>query len=107
MTKKNIDLHENVMDIETLYQRWIKKSGSCQISDPDVIDALEQMKGKEDEIEEAFYRDLAFGTGGIRGIIGAGPNRMNIHTVARVTILLKSIKAVARMRQNYMDAGLR
>lgn len=85
MTKKNIDLHENVMDIETLYQRWIKKSGSCQISDPDVIDALEQMKGKEDEIEEAFYRDLAFGTGGIRGIIGAGPNRMNIHTVARVS----------------------
>ena len=43
------------------------------------------MKGKEDEIEEAFYRDLAFGTGGIRGIIGAGPNRMNIHTVARVS----------------------
>ena len=37
------------------------------------------------EVEDAFYRDLAFGTGGLRGILGAGTNRMNIYTVAKAT----------------------
>ena len=37
------------------------------------------------EVEDAFYRDLAFGTGGLRGVIGAGTNRMNIYTVAKAS----------------------
>ena len=37
------------------------------------------------KIEDAFYRDLAFGTGGLRGVIGAGTNRMNIYTVAKAS----------------------
>ena len=39
----------------------------------------------EAEVEDAFYRNLAFGTGGLRGIIGAGTNRMNTFTVAKVS----------------------
>ena len=44
------------------------------------------MKSLDDaKIEDAFYRDLAFGTGGLRGVIGAGTNRMNIYTVAKAS----------------------
>jgi len=46
---------------------------------------LESIREDRQEIEERFYRDLAFGTGGLRGIIGAGTNRMNIYTVAKAT----------------------
>jgi len=51
--------------------------------DIDVVAELKQMGGAE--IEDAFYRDLAFGTGGLRGVIGAGTNRMNIYTVAKAS----------------------
>ncbi|MCD8083549.1 MAG: phospho-sugar mutase [Clostridiales bacterium] len=53
--------------------------------DEDVIEELKAMEGDEAKIEDAFYRDLAFGTGGLRGVIGAGTNRMNIHTVAKAS----------------------
>ena len=43
------------------------------------------MEGRPERIEDAFYRDLAFGTGGLRGVIGAGTNRMNLHTVAKAS----------------------
>jgi phosphoglucomutase len=46
---------------------------------------LESIRGNEKEIEERFYRDLEFGTGGLRGIIGAGTNRMNIYTVRKAS----------------------
>lgn len=46
---------------------------------------LEALKGNEKEIEDRFYRDLEFGTGGLRGVIGAGTNRMNIYTVRKAT----------------------
>ena len=44
---------------------------------------LEAIKNNEAEIEDRFYRQLEFGTGGLRGVIGAGTNRMNIYTVDR------------------------
>ncbi|MBR1450821.1 MAG: phospho-sugar mutase, partial [Lachnospiraceae bacterium] len=46
---------------------------------------LKALAGNDDEIKERFYKDLEFGTGGLRGIIGAGTNRMNIYTVRRAT----------------------
>jgi phosphoglucomutase len=46
---------------------------------------LKALEGNEDEIKERFYKDLEFGTGGLRGVIGAGTNRMNIYTVRRAT----------------------
>ena len=61
------------------YYRWINKA----TDDPDLIPELEGMS--VDQIQDAFYRDLAFGTGGLRGTIGAGTNRMNVYTVAKAT----------------------
>lgn len=46
---------------------------------------LEEIGGSETEIEERFYKELEFGTGGLRGVIGAGTNRMNIYTVRKAT----------------------
>ena len=54
-------------------------------ADPDVVKELQEMEGDGERIEDAFYRDLAFGTGGLRGVIGAGTNRMNVHTVAKAS----------------------
>lgn len=61
------------------YYRWINKA----TADPDLIPELEGMS--VDQIQDSFYRDLAFGTGGLRGTIGAGTNRMNVYTVAKAT----------------------
>ncbi|MBQ9807892.1 MAG: phospho-sugar mutase [Ruminococcus sp.] len=53
--------------------------------DPDLQSELESIKNDSDAIFDRFYRDLEFGTGGLRGVIGAGTNRMNIYTVRRAT----------------------
>ena len=53
--------------------------------DTDLVHELDCMQGKEDDIYESFYRELKFGTAGLRGIIGAGTNRMNIYTVRKAT----------------------
>ncbi len=60
------------------YNRWIEQS-----SDDKLLAELVHMS--EEQTEDAFYRDLAFGTGGLRGTIGAGTNRMNRHVVARAS----------------------
>jgi len=65
------------MDYKTEYKRWLQKA------DSNIKDELQDMNAVQ--IEDAFYRDLAFGTGGLRGIIGAGTNRMNVHTVAKAS----------------------
>ena len=61
------------------YKRWLEKANA----DADVAAELRAMD--EVKIEDAFYRNLAFGTGGLRGTIGAGTNRMNVHTVAKAS----------------------
>ena len=63
------------------YQLWLKRA----VLDTDVRNELNGMAGNEEKIEEAFYRNLAFGTGGLRGVIGAGTNRMNVYTVAKAS----------------------
>ncbi|MBQ2604593.1 MAG: phospho-sugar mutase [Clostridia bacterium] len=63
------------------YRMWVKNARY----DTDVIDELNSIKNDEYKIEDAFYRDLAFGTGGLRGVIGAGTNRMNVYTVAKAS----------------------
>ena len=63
------------------YLEWT----SHVLEDPDLTAELESVKGQEDEINDRFYRDLEFGTGGLRGVIGAGTNRMNIYTVRKAT----------------------
>lgn len=68
-------------DIKTLYKTWCE----CAKADRDVIDELKKIENNDEEIYERFYSDLAFGTGGLRGVIGAGTNRLNIYTVNRAT----------------------
>lgn len=63
------------------YMLWREKA----VEDPDLSAELQQIEGNEEEINDRFYRDLEFGTGGLRGVIGAGVNRMNIYTVRRAT----------------------
>ncbi|MDR0196943.1 MAG: phospho-sugar mutase [Oscillospiraceae bacterium] len=67
--------------IRERYDLWLKKA----VKDPDLTAELRKMEGNDAEIEDCFYRDLEFGTGGLRGVIGAGSNRMNYYTVARAT----------------------
>ena len=64
-----------------LYNEWLEKA----VKDPDLKTELESVKGKDEEINDRFYRDLEFGTGGLRGVIGAGTNRMNVYTVGKAT----------------------
>ncbi len=63
------------------YERWLQYA----IEDADVVKELKAIEQDESRKEDAFYRDLAFGTGGLRGVIGAGTNRMNVHTVAKAS----------------------
>ena len=69
------------MDINQLYNLWLENASA----DPDLKSELESIKGKEAEISDRFYRELEFGTGGLRGVIGAGTNRMNVYTVNKAT----------------------
>lgn len=69
------------MAYEEIFDRWLKGA----VADPDLIPELEAVRGKEDEIADRFYTDLEFGTAGLRGVIGAGTNRMNVYTVGKAT----------------------
>ncbi|MCR2023056.1 phospho-sugar mutase, partial [Blautia pseudococcoides] len=69
------------MNAGKIYEFWLKDS----YFDEDTKEELRNIAEDEKEIEERFYRDLEFGTGGLRGIIGAGTNRMNIYTVRKAT----------------------
>lgn len=68
-------------DINALYALWCEKA----VLDPDLKAELDSVKGNEDEILDRFYKNLEFGTGGLRGVIGAGTNRLNVYTVAQAT----------------------
>ncbi len=67
--------------IKDKYLLWCDKA----TKDPDLIKELKEMAGNDDLISDAFYKELEFGTAGLRGVIGAGTNRMNIYTVSQAT----------------------
>ena len=69
------------MDYQALLARWLERA----VDDPDLTAELNEVKDDPEAVSDRFYRDLAFGTGGLRGVIGAGTNRMNIYTVRRAT----------------------
>lgn len=71
----------NRIKTEETYSAWQKNA----LEDDDVARELRTMQSDLEQIADAFYRDLAFGTGGLRGVIGAGTNRMNIYTVAKAS----------------------
>lgn len=64
----------------TEFERWLTKA-----EDNEIKNELLSVARNEKEIEDRFYKSLSFGTGGLRGIIGAGTNRMNIYTVGKAT----------------------
>lgn len=69
------------MDTIKNYNLWLEKA----VEDGDLIEELKSIKDNEEEIYERFYRSLEFGTAGLRGVIGAGTNRMNIYVVRQAT----------------------
>lgn len=69
------------MDMMGLYQLWLEKtSGNAALQEE-----LLNICGNADAIEDRFYRELEFGTGGLRGVLGVGTNRMNVYTVGKAT----------------------
>lgn len=66
------------MTFKKVYERWLS-----EVKDEELLSELNSMTEKD--IEDSFYRNLAFGTGGLRGTIGAGTNRMNVHTVGKAS----------------------
>ncbi len=69
------------MNDRGLYEKWLTEP----VFDTDTKKELHDIAGNEKEIEDRFYRDLEFGTGGMRGVMGAGTNRMNRYTVRKAT----------------------
>lgn len=69
------------MNINELYSLWCSNA----TDDSDLTNELSAIKNDSEGISDRFYRELEFGTGGLRGVIGAGTNRMNIYTVRRAT----------------------
>ena len=69
------------MNYQDVYESWLSDS----YFDEETKKELESIRGDEKEIQERFYMDLEFGTAGLRGILGAGTNRMNIYTVRKAT----------------------
>lgn len=68
------------MNIKEKYNAWLA------FADEKTKRELVSVSGDEKELEDRYYKDLAFGTGGLRGIMGAGSNRMNVYTVGRATL---------------------
>ena len=69
------------MDYKTMYEEWLNNP----YFDEETRAELKAIEGDEKEIEDRFYMDLEFGTAGLRGVIGAGTNRMNIYVVRQAT----------------------
>ncbi len=69
-------------DIKNIFELWCQKA----VADKDLPTELEEIKTNSDKINDAFFKEMEFGTGGLRGKIGAGTNRMNVYTVARATL---------------------
>ena len=69
------------MTYENQLALWLDRAGE----DPDLTAELREVQNDEKAVSDRFYRHLAFGTGGLRGVLGAGTNRMNLYTVRRAT----------------------
>lgn len=69
------------IDVKSEFERW----STLATVDADIVSELAAIANDEDKVFDAFYRNLAFGTGGLRGVIGAGTNRMNVYTVAKAS----------------------
>jgi len=69
------------MDCNSIYKEWLEKA----VEDPELIRELKEIEGDNDAVYDRFYTTLKFGTAGLRGVLGAGTNRMNIYVVRQAT----------------------
>jgi phosphoglucomutase len=90
----------NEVDAKATYEKWLQYPGHP----PEMRAELEAMRDKPEEITDSFYRDLEFGTGGLRGILGPGTNRMNIYTVRRASLGLA--RHIARQGEEAKRRGV-
>lgn len=67
----------NNAEIKNCYETWLERCDDAEQADLQMLE--------EDQVEDAFFRELAFGTGGLRGKLGLGPNRLNVYTVGKAT----------------------
>ncbi|WP_315168881.1 phospho-sugar mutase [Metaclostridioides mangenotii] len=70
------------MNYREKYEKWLNSS----FIDTETKNELKSIENDDEEIQDRFYKDLEFGTGGLRGVVGAGTNRMNVYTVRRATL---------------------
>lgn len=68
-------------DVNALFNEWKRNA----TEDPDIVEELRAIEDNKDEVFDRFYQSLKFGTAGLRGVIGAGTNRMNVYTVNQAT----------------------
>ena len=68
-------------DVNALYSLWLEKT----VDNAEINAELVAVKGNDEEILDRFYKNLEFGTAGLRGVLGAGTNRMNTYTVCQAT----------------------
>ena len=68
------------MDVKTNYERWLN-SPRVSAEDKKLLRSLSQ-----EQIDDAFFKNAEFGTGGLRGVLGPGTNRVNVHTVGRISV---------------------
>lgn len=86
------------MNYKNVYEKWCTDAYFDEATKAELL----QIKDDEKEIEDRFYRDLEFGTGGLRGVIGAGTNRMNVYTVRKATQGLANFI----IKENGQDKGV-
>ena len=86
------------MGYKEKYEEWL----NSPVFDKEVKEELEGIKGNEKEIEDRFYKELEFGTAGLRGVVGYGTNRMNKYTVGKATLGL----ARYIVKQNGQNRGV-
>ena len=67
-------------DVKALFETW-----KNNVKEEELLKELRAIEADESKVSDAFYRDLEFGTGGLRGVLGAGTNRMNVYTVGKAT----------------------
>ena len=89
------------MDYKCSYHSWV----NFEALDEEMKSLLNKMQEDEENTEDAFYKNLEFGTGGMRGEIGAGTNRMNLYTVRKATVGIGSIY-LNRLGKKQKEEGL-
>ena len=89
-------------NVKKNYEYWC----TSPIFDDATKSELKSLEGNEDEIFDRFYRELEFGTGGLRGVIGAGTNRMNFYTVGKATQVLQTLSTSRVLQQRALQLHL-